>query len=184
METIRFIEPPLSGTEAEVLIGVLERTRSVFAWKCQGISSTGLNSTLGSSRVTLGGLLKHLAWVEEQNFGWKLSGRRPSPPWDSVDWRANPDWEWTSAAENYPEELKKLWSEAVERSRTALAGALLTGDLGQPVHIADEDGNHANLRRIIVDQIDEYARHNGHADLLRESIDGSVGEDPPTGFSW
>ena len=51
--------------------------------------------------------------------------------------------------------------------------------MGQLVQISGPDGEHANLRRLLLDMIDEYARHNGHADLIRESVDGLVGEDPP-----
>ncbi|CAN5130310.1 DinB family protein [soil metagenome] len=135
--------------------------------------------TLGASAVTLGGLLKHLAWAEEHSFSFKLFGREAAPPWDAVDWRSDPDWEWPTAGEDTPEELFALWQQAVERSRANVAEALTRGDMCQPVHIGDSPGEHANLRRIVVDMIDEYARHNGHADLIRESVNGLVGEDPP-----
>ncbi|MGI8524445.1 MAG: DUF664 domain-containing protein [Nocardioides sp.] len=69
--------------------------------------------------------------------------------------------------------------EAVERSRANLAEALTRGDLSQLVQVAGLDGEPVNLRRLVVDMIDEYARHNGQADLIRESVDGRVGEDPP-----
>ncbi|GMA88089.1 hypothetical protein GCM10025868_33390 [Angustibacter aerolatus] len=77
--------------------------------------------------------------------------------------------------------LRALWRAAVERSRASVAEALQRGDLGQQAHAADDDGSHANLRRMLLDLVDEYARHNGQADLLRESVDGLVGEDPPRG---
>jgi len=51
--------------------------------------------------------------------------------------------------------------------------------MGQLVHVSGADGRHANLRRLVVDMIDEYALHNGQADRIRESVDGLVGEDPP-----
>jgi len=130
--------------------------------------------TVGTSAVTIGGLLKHMARVEADTFLWKMSGSRPTPPWDTAEWA----WEWASAADDSPEELVTRWQEAVERSRAVVAEALTHGDLSQPVDIGD-DGEHANLRRLVLDMIDEYARHNGHADLIRESIDGLVGEDPP-----
>jgi hypothetical protein len=63
-----------------------------------------------------------------------------------------------------------------------LAAALSEGGLEQPVHMAGPDGQHASLRRLLCDFIEEYGRHTGHADLLREAIDGRVGEDPPWGW--
>jgi hypothetical protein len=79
-----------------------------------------------------------------------------------------------------PSSSTPLWREAVERSRSALAEALAEEDLGQLVPgVKDENGESPNLRRWMTDVIEEYARHNGHADLVRESIDGLVGEDPP-----
>lgn len=179
MDSTTFKEPPVAGDEIALLLGILDRTRSVLAWKCGGLDAAGLRATLGPSAVTLGGLLKHLAFVEEQIFSIKLFGRPPAEPWISVDWAADPDWDWHSAADDTPEELFTLWQEAVERSRANVADALTRGDMGQLVHLTASPGEHANLRRIVVDLIDEYARHNGQADLIRESVDGLVGEDPP-----
>jgi hypothetical protein len=174
MTTNTFQEPPLAGTEAELFLGVLDRTRSVLAWKCGGLSAEDMRVTIGASVVTLGGLMKHMTRVEEDVFQWRIFGRRPASPWDV----AEQDVEWTTAAEDSPEELFAMWEIAVERSRASVAEALTGGDMGQPIHLG-WDGQHANLRRVIGDLIDEYARHNGHADLIRESIDGLVGEDPP-----
>lgn len=173
------LEPPPDGTEVDTLIGSLERQRRTFAWKCGGLDAAGLRATTAATKMTLGGLLKHLALVEADYFTWKLLGQDPGAPWNSVDWDADPDWEWHSAADDSPEELYALWQAAVERSRASMAEALTRGDLGQLVHVAGDDGEHANLRRMVVDLIDEYARHNGQADLIRESVDGLVGEDPP-----
>lgn len=176
---VTFREPPLAGDEIELLLGILERTRSVLAWKCGGLDAAGLRATLGPSAVTLGGLLKHLALVEDHTFSTKLFGRDPGPPWNAVDWDADPDWEWRTAATDTPEELFALWQGAVGRSRASVAEALTRGDMGQLVHVGSSDGEPANLRRLVLDMIDEYARHNGQADLIRESLDGLVGEDPP-----
>lgn len=68
---------------------------------------------------------------------------------------------------------------AVERARTRFAAALARGGLDPPVHSSAPDGQHANLRRLLFDKLEEYARHTGHADLLREAVDGRVGEGPP-----
>ena len=170
-------EPPATGDEAATLLGSLERSRATFAWKSADLDSAGLASTVGASQVTLGGLLKHLAYMEDINFSRDLAGRDLPPPWNRVDWRAERGWEWRSAAEDTPDELYALWREAVERSRSAVWDALSDGDLGT-VRTAPS-GSQQTLRRLLVDMIEEYARHTGHADLLRESVDGRVGEDPP-----
>ncbi|AYF75336.1 DUF664 domain-containing protein [Nocardia yunnanensis] len=175
-------EPPLAGTEAEHLVGALERLRATFRWKADGLDSAGLNTRIGVSALTLGGLLKHLARAEDEMFTRKLSGAAVSPPWDRVDWRADPDWDFTSAAADSPAQLYALWDTTIARSRARLSAALADGGLGQPVHLAWPDGRHLSLRRLVCDLIEEYGRHTGHADLLREHVDGRVGEDPPPGW--
>jgi hypothetical protein len=129
--------------------------------------------------MTLGGLLKHLALVEDNYFSRKLLGRELGPPWDTVDWDADPDWEWHSAADDTPDELLALWRAAVDRSRAAVTELLADGDIWQLSRRAAPDGAAPSLRRVLVDLIEEYARHTGHADLIRESVDGLSGEDPP-----
>jgi hypothetical protein len=94
-----------------------------------------------------------------------------------VDWRADPDWDWHSAAEDTPEQLHALWQDAVARSRSLVAEALADGGPGRlAAWIDDYHGEAPSLRWILVHLVEEYARHNGHADLLRESVDGLTGE--------
>jgi hypothetical protein len=171
-------EPPVAGNEVDTLLGELERVRGYIAWKCGGLDSAGLRATLGPSTMTLGGLLKHLSVCEDYTFSIKLHGQTPQPPWDTVDWDADPDWEWHSAAADTPEQLMSLWEEAVRRSRRLVAKALVGGGLDQPAAVTSSDGQTPSLRRLLIDMIEEYARHVGHADLIRESVDGLVGEDP------
>ena len=172
-------EPPAAGNETDTLIGSLERQRATFAWKSGGLDEAGLRATVGASAITLGGLLKHLALIEDHYFSFKLHGRDLGPPWNAADWDADPDWEWHSAAEDTPERLYALWRDAVERSRASLAEALADGGLDRPLQQSWPDGRAPSLRRMLIDLIEEYARHVGHADLIRESVDGLVGEDPP-----
>jgi Protein of unknown function (DUF664) len=174
-----YLEPPVAGNETATLLGSLERERATLAWKCEGLDATGLNARVGASSMTLGGLLKHLALVEDTYFLGKLLGQELGRPWDTVDWDADPDWEWHSAGEDTPQQLLTIWRDAGARSRAAVAEALAGGGLDQLARRAWRDGRAPNLRRILVDLIEEYARHVGHADLIRESIDGLVGEDPP-----
>lgn len=180
-DTDRPWEPPLAGTEAEHLAGALDRLRTTFRWKADGLDAAGLRARAGASSLTLGGLLKHLAVVEDFTFTDKLRGESIGEPWES-GWSGGVDWPFTSAAEDTPEQLYRLWGDAVERSRTRLSAALADGGLDQPVHVASEDGRRASLRRLVCDLIEEYGRHAGHADLLREAVDGLVGEDPPVGW--
>jgi hypothetical protein len=81
-----------------------------------------------------------------------------------------------------PEELYALYDGAVDRARKRYADALARGGLDQPVHASTDAGEHASLRRLLCDLLEEYGRHTGHADLLREAVDGVTGEDPPAGW--
>jgi len=169
-------EPPLAGDETATLLGFLDYQRATLAWKCTGLDATGLRATVGASSMTLGGLLKHLAYVESDWFSRWLHGRDRQPPWDTVDWKADRDWDWNSAAEDSPEQLHALWHEAVTRSRSLVAEAVADGGLERPARRTWPDGGAPSLRWILVHMIEEYARHNGHAGLLRESVDGMTGE--------
>jgi hypothetical protein len=172
-------QPPVTGNEVDTLIGSLERQRRTFAWKTGGLDPAGLNTRIAESTMTLGGLLKHLALVEDDYFSYKLWGHERAAPWNAVDWDDDPDWEWRTAAEDSPEHLYGLWDEAVSRSRALVARALEEAELDRPARRAWPDGRSPSLRRMLADMVEEYARHVGHADLLREAVDGLVGEDPP-----
>jgi len=175
-------EPPLAGTEAEQLAGALNRLRTTFRWKADGLDPAGLQARVGASALTLGGLLKHLAAIEDYTFTVKLTGEPMGAPWGDTGWDGSNDWEFASAADDTPEQLYALWDGAVERSRARLDAALASGGLDQFVHVSAPDGRQASLRRLLCDLIEEYGRHTGQADLLREAADGLVGEDPPAGW--
>jgi uncharacterized damage-inducible protein DinB len=169
-------EPPPAGDEVETLLGFLDYQRATLEWKTRGLDRAGLNATVGVSTMTLGGLLKHMALVEDIWFTNRLFGRAPVAPFDTVDWDADPDWDWHSAADDSPEELRALWQQAVARSRDRVAEALADGGLGRECERRWPTGESPTLRWVLVHMIEEYARHNGHADLLRESVDGETGE--------
>ena len=169
-------EPPIAADETATLLGFLDYQRSTLAWKCAGLDAAAFAATTAASTMTLGGLLKHLAYVESEWFSRGLHGLHREPPFDAVDWKANPDWEWHSAAQDTPEQLRSLWEDAVERSRERVAEALVGGGLDQLARGAWPDGTAPSLRWILCHMIEEYARHNGHADLLREALDGETGE--------
>ena len=140
-------EPDPDADELTTLRGFLDFHRATLEWKTRDLDAAGLNATTGVSSMTLGGLLKHLAYVEDNWFSVFLHARVP-----------------------------ELWRHAVDRSERALAEALASGGLDQPSKRAWPDGRTVSLRWILVHMIEEYARHNGHADLLREAIDGQTRE--------
>jgi uncharacterized damage-inducible protein DinB len=170
-------EPPVDGDELATLVGFLEFHRATLAWKTDGLAAEQLNQTTARSSMTLGGLLKHISYVEQEWFNHVLLGRDRTEPWASVDWLSDIDWDWHSAGQDSPEQLRALWRSSVERSRRDLAEALESGDLGQLARRPPwRDGRTPTLRWILTHMIEEYSRHNGHADLIREAIDGQVGE--------
>jgi uncharacterized damage-inducible protein DinB len=121
-------------------------------------------------------MMKHLALNEVGWFGQTLAGTPDPPPFDAVDWDADPDWEWHTAAADSPEQLRALYEDCVRRADASIDDALARDGLDtQSVGQSSDDGAFS-LRWIVLHLIEEYARHNGQADLIRESIDGMTGE--------
>lgn len=173
-------EPPTAGTETDHLVAALDRQRATFRWKADGLDAEGLRTRIPSSSLTLGGLLKHLALVEDHYFTGRIAGRSLEELWGPLGYDGSDDeWEFTSAASDSPADLYALYDAAVSRSRARLAEALERGGLDQPVDLGWRDGRKPSLRRLLCDLLEEYGRHTGHADILREAVDGRVGEDPP-----
>jgi uncharacterized damage-inducible protein DinB len=175
--TIERTDPPLATDEATMLVAFLDYHRDTLRIKADGLTAEQLAQTLPPSTLTLGGLLKHVALNEASWFGRVLHGRPMGEPWDSVDWDADPDWELTTAKDDSPEQLRHLMDEAVDQARRNIDEALAAGGLEQlSVGSSRKEGKQFSLRWILLHMIEEYARHNGHADLIRESIDGATGE--------
>jgi uncharacterized protein DUF664 len=175
-------EPPLSGTEAEHLLGALDRLRWTFRWKADGLTAAGLDARIGPSTLTLGGLLKHLAVQEDYAAHHKLTGAAMPAVWDDNGWDGDNDWELSSASADDPAWLYATYDAAVARSRAAFASFLGEGGLDRQVHVAEVVGQPVSARRVVCDLLEEYGRHTGQADLLREAVDGRVGEDPEPGW--
>jgi uncharacterized damage-inducible protein DinB len=176
-EDVDRLEPPMQGDELSTLLGFLDWHRSTLEWKCGGLTDDDLRRTVGASSLTLGGLIKHMALVEETWFAYRLLGRPQGEPWSTADWDTDPDWELTSAAEDSAAALFALWRRCVAVARSATAEALDDGGLDRVCSRPLDDGRATpTLRWVLVHMIEEYARHNGHADLLRESIDGQTGD--------
>ncbi len=164
-------EPPRAGDELDTLVGSLERTRRTLAWKCADLDAAAMTRTVGVSRITLGGLVRHLTRVESEYFAWKLYDRQPQGVAE------NGGWVWST--DDDVDELWREWYAAVDRSRGLLAAALADGGLDRARGHEFLGWGTPSLRLLLIDMIEEYARHTGHADLIREAIDGRVGEDAP-----
>jgi uncharacterized damage-inducible protein DinB len=179
MSSIERTTPPLSGTETEILVGMLDWHRDTLRIKTDGLDAGQLDQRLEPSTMTLGGMLKHMAYVEDWWFNQVFAGNPEPEPWASVDWDADNDWDWHSATEDTPEQLRTLLDEAIAASDRILDEALASSDgldtAGQ-MPSRRHPGQVFSLRWVVVHMLEEYARHNGHADLIRESIDGQVGD--------
>ena len=173
-------DPPTAGSEAAHLLGALDRQRATFRWKADGLDDGGLAVRVGASTLSLGGLLLHLAAVEVLYSTWRLDGTAPLGPWDARSWDTDEGWTATfdvggrTAAQVYA-----LYDESVAASRARTAAFLAGGSLTSPVNVTAPNCERASLRRLLFDLLEEYGRHTGHADLLREAVDGRTGEDPP-----
>ena len=116
------VERFLHGDEVDTALITLERNRLTFAWKCADVDADGMALRLAPSSVTLGGLLKHLAWTEELYFQHRLAGRPVMAPFDGLDLESDwEDWPWRTATDDTPTTLRALWGDAVHRSRASLS---------------------------------------------------------------
>jgi len=171
------VDPPLAADEAGTLLGFLQYQRDTLRWKCSGLTAEQLSTPLPPSSLTLGGLLKHMSVVEAGWLNQIFAGGVVRPSW--LD-EADPDdegWSFTTAAGASPEQLFGWLDESIAVSDGVIADALATPEgLGSLSEGRSDDGQPFSLRWILTHLVEEYARHNGHADLIRESIDGSTGE--------
>jgi Protein of unknown function (DUF664) len=169
-------EPPLAADEAATLVGFLEYQRATLAWKCAGVDAAGLRATVAASSMTLGGLLKHLAYVEADWFSRCCMGGTGNPRVTAWTGRPTPTGSGTRPRRTPPSSCSRSGRTPWPGSRALVAEALADGGLARPARRSWPDGRAPSLRWILCHLIEEYARHNGHADLLRESVDGLTGE--------
>ena len=167
--------PPTHGSEIVQLRAWLDFHRHTLKQKAAGLTQEQLAQTLGPSTLSIGGLLKHMALVEDNWFSVVLFGNEDAAPWLGVDWEGDPDWEFRTAADDSPEVLLGLLDDAI------VVGNRTLDEIGDNLDLlAQEKRRHTgepfDLRWIMIHMIEEYARHNGHADLLCEAIDGETGE--------
>ncbi len=167
--TIERVDPPLTGSELEMLNSFLDYHRATLLWKISGVSDEDLRrKTVPTSTMSLLGLVKHLAYVERYWFQRRFKGENAIFPWTKDD----PDADWRIEPDETTESVIQLYNEEAEKSRRIVEASSLD-DLAA---IAWPDGSSPSLRWILFHMIEETARHNGHADLLREAIDGATGE--------
>ena len=169
-------EPEPAVNEVETLRGFLNYQRATLKWKCEGLESAAMNTSVAKSAITLGGLLKHMTFVENEWFSRWIGDNDRLEPWLSADFAAFPDWEFESAQSESVESLFANWNASVALSEKVLSDSLANGGLDQLAKRKWPSGESPSLRWILVHMIEEYARHNGHADFIRESIDGQTGE--------
>jgi uncharacterized damage-inducible protein DinB len=172
-------DPPREGSETELLLAFLDFFRDTLRLKTDGLDAGQLDQRLEPSTMTLGGMLKHLAYVEDWWINQVYAGNPEPEPWASVDWKADNDWEWHSAADDTPEQLRALYDDTVSASDRVLREALAHPNAMETFSrrtFRQDPSRRYNLRWILIHLIEEYSRHAGHADLIRESIDGQTGE--------
>lgn len=165
--------PDLGGGQREVLGQYLDYQRATVLAKTEGLTREQLSRRHEPSSLTLGGLLYHLALVEESWMEVRFTGLPRREPWAGVDFAADPEWEFRTSAELEPEQLRQRYREACERSNQVAAAA---SGLDQLSAVPLDDGKKFTLGWVLLHLLEETARHAGHADLIREAIDGSTGE--------
>lgn len=167
------IDPDPGGSELALLGQYLDYQRETILSKTEGLTRVQLAQQHPPSELTLGGLLYHLSLVEEDWLEVRFAGRPDREPWAGVDWNADPNWEFRTASDLEPDTLQRRYREACERGRHIVSEA---ADLDQLSVKTLRDGRHFSLRWVLLHLIEETARHAGHADFLREAIDGNIGE--------
>ena len=161
--------PPFNADERAVLEGWLDFHRATLATKCAGLDDErAATASVPPSGCTLTGLVQHLAEVERNWFRRVFAGQAAPPIYDPQADPDGPDGGFELAEGASLRDALATWRAEIDRARECCAGRPLA-DTGRFM------GQDVNLRWIYVHMIEEYARHNGHADLLRERIDGTTG---------
>ena len=166
-------KPPTAGDERQTLTAFLDYYRAVVTDKASGLDSDQLDMRLVPSTLTLGGIVHHLALVENWWFHQVLLGLEPDEPWKGAPWKEDRDWDFTVAASLDPQTILDRYGTECERARAAVGSV---ADLDRVSVWRNARGEGFSLRWILVHMIEETARHAGHADLIRESIDGATGD--------
>ena len=164
--------PPKSADERTTLLAFLDYYRAVLVDKASGMTAEQLHTTLGPSTLTLGNLVHHMAYVEDWWFTAVIANEPMPEPWKSAPWSEDGDWEFTTSEGMSGDEIMARFAESVARSRAVMDAVESLDD----VSVRERDGQPFSIRWILVHMVEEIARHAGHADLIRESIDGETGD--------
>ena len=163
---------PTSASERDSLGQYLDYQRETILLKTEGLTKAQLGQKIPSSDLTLAGILYHLALNEEGWFEVQFLGREDREDFAGIDWEADPNYEFRTALEKEPDWLRRRYRDACDRARQVTAAADSPDDVSVSTRIG---GKPFTLRWVMLHMIEETARHAGHADLLREAIDGVVG---------
>jgi uncharacterized damage-inducible protein DinB len=166
-------DPPGAGSELETLLGFLRWQRETLELKCSGLDATQLaRRSVEPSTMSLLGMVRHLADVERGWFRRFLAGE-DAPRLFST--KSDPDGDFDGAAPD-PGLVAEAWD--AWRAEVANADRFIAAnpDLDAVGQSVDPDRGPMSVRWVLVHMIEEYARHLGHVDLLRERIDGAVGQ--------
>ncbi|ARX80842.1 MULTISPECIES: DinB family protein [Streptomyces] len=160
---------PATGDERALLVGVLAAQRATLALKCAGLGAELAQRSVTPSTLSLLGLVRHLADVERRWFRRVLAAADAPPLFSSP---AEPDADFTGALPD-PALTAAAWE--AWRAEVAFAERFVTDAPHLDVEGTDSWRGTVSLRWVLIHMVEEYARHNGHADLLRERIDGAIG---------
>lgn len=160
----------LASDERRTLVEFLDFYRAALVDRCFGLSDDQLRQTPLPTSLSLARLIGHMAYVELFWFVERFGGEDQAPYLAELDWAADNDAEMTLAESWDREKLFAMYGEAVAEARERTDAAALD-DLTVGTN---QDGEHWNMRWILVHMIEEYARHCGHADLIREAVDGDT----------
>lgn len=167
------VEPPVHGDERATMLGFLRYQRETLARKCVNLDAAGMaNRAAPPSPLTLLGLLRHLAEVERDWFRRIMAGE-DAPAFYHDEQDIDGDFDNVAPDPALVDHAWRVWREEI-----AFADAFVerVTDLGEPSRSPHPRLGIVSLRWVLAHLLEEYARHNGHADLLRERIDGVVGE--------
>jgi len=167
--THRRLNARTTGDERAMLVSVLAAQRATLELKCAGLGVELSRRSVEPSALSLLGLVRHLADVERRWFRKVLAGQDVPPRFSTRD---NPDQDFDGAVSE-PEVVAGAWE--AWRTEVAFAERFVTEAPGLDIEGHDSWLGVVSLRWVLIHMVEEYARHNGHADLLRERIDGAVG---------
>ncbi len=165
---MEFRTSPIRGSEKETLIAFLDNNRAVVVWKLDGLSEEDARRPMVPSGTTMLGVVKHLASVERWWFRYLFAGEEVDFPWSDED----PDADFRVEPDESVADIVALYEDAVADSNAIIDIADLD-DVTQR-----DDRGSRSLRWILGHMIEETARHAGHADIVRELIDGKTGYIP------